>query len=69
MTLHAALSGERFDFDGISCYSAGSGPPGSTRGLPWMHRLLSNPRWAQALFRGLTRPGVVHYFLACTWGS
>ena len=45
------------------------GPPGSTRGLPWLHRLLSNPRWAQALFRGLTRPGVVRYFLNRTWGS
>lgn len=45
------------------------GPAGSTRGLPWLHRLVSNPRWARALFRGLTRPGVVRYFLQRTWGS
>ena len=45
------------------------GPPGSTRGLPWLHRLLANPRWAQALFNGLTKPAVVRYFLRRTWGG
>ena len=45
------------------------GPPGSTRGLPWLHRLLANPRWAQALFNGLTKPSVVRYFLRRTWGG
>jgi Alpha/beta hydrolase family len=45
--------------------------PGSTRGLPWMHRLLRGPgdAWGGALFRGLTRPGVVRYFLQRTWGG
>ena len=45
------------------------GPPGSTRALPRFHRLLSNPRWAQALFNGLTKPAVVRYFLRRTWGG
>jgi pimeloyl-ACP methyl ester carboxylesterase len=43
--------------------------PGSTRAMPWLHRLLSAPWWSQALFDGLTRPGVVRYFLERTWGS
>ncbi len=45
--------------------------PGSTRGLPWMHRLLRGPAdlWGRALFRGLTTPGVVRYFLQRTWGG
>ena len=47
------------------------GPPGSTRGLPWLHKLLRGPgdAWGSALFRGLTRPGVVRYFLQRTWGA
>jgi pimeloyl-ACP methyl ester carboxylesterase len=45
------------------------GPPGSTRGLPWLYRALRGPGWGGALFRGLTRPGVVRYFLERTWGS
>jgi pimeloyl-ACP methyl ester carboxylesterase len=45
------------------------GAPGSTRFMPRVHHVLSNPRWAGALFRGLTRPGVVRYFLEKTWGS
>ncbi len=43
--------------------------PGSTRVVPWLYRLLSNPRWAQWLFDQLTRPGVVRYFLERTWGG
>ena len=45
------------------------GAPGSTREVPGLLRLLRQPLWEQALFRGLTRPGVVRYFLECTWGS
>jgi hypothetical protein len=45
------------------------GPPGSTRGLPWLHRALTGPGWGGALFRGLTRPGVIRYFLERTWGG
>jgi len=44
-------------------------PPGSTRGMPWLHRVLSAPWWTEALYRGLTKPGVVRYFLERTWGS
>jgi len=46
-----------------------AGPPGSTRGLPWLHRWLAKPLWSQALFNQLTRPAVVRYFLAKTWGG
>lgn len=45
------------------------GAPGSTRFMPGLHRVLSQPLWAGALFRGLTKPGVVRYFLEKTWGS
>ena len=45
------------------------GPPGSTRGMPWLHRALANPAWSGALFNALTRPGVIRYFLERTWGS
>ena len=45
------------------------GAPGSTRALPWLYRLLSNPRWSQWLFDSLTRPKVVRYFLRKTWGG
>ncbi len=45
------------------------GPAGSTRKLPLLYRALSHPLWAQALFDGLTRPGVVRYFLQRTWGG
>jgi pimeloyl-ACP methyl ester carboxylesterase len=46
-------------------------PLGTTRGLPWLHRALRGPAagWGGALFRGLTRPGVIRYFLHRTWGS
>lgn len=45
------------------------GPPGTTREVPGMLPLLSVPLWSQALFNGLTRPGVVRYFLERTWGG
>ncbi|MFN9196190.1 MAG: alpha/beta fold hydrolase, partial [Pseudomonadota bacterium] len=45
------------------------GPPGASRGLPTLHRILSQPLWAEALYRGLTRPGVIRYFLQRTWGG
>jgi pimeloyl-ACP methyl ester carboxylesterase len=43
--------------------------PGSTRYMPWLDRVLRGPGWGAALFRGLTRPGVIRYFLKRTWGS
>jgi pimeloyl-ACP methyl ester carboxylesterase len=45
------------------------GPPGSTRAVPGLHALLRGPGWGGALFRGLTRPSVIRYFLEKTWGS
>lgn len=45
------------------------GPPGSTLAVPWLHRGLSNPAWGEGLFRQLTRPGVVRYFLRKTFGA
>jgi pimeloyl-ACP methyl ester carboxylesterase len=45
------------------------GPPGSTRGMPWLHRVLSAPLWSPSLFRALTKPGVVRFFLEKTWGA
>ncbi|CAN5305163.1 alpha/beta fold hydrolase [soil metagenome] len=45
--------------------------PGSTRGLPWLYKTLRGPGsgWGAALFRALTKPGVIRYFLERTWGS
>lgn len=45
------------------------GPPGSTRRIPGLHGVLSQRLWAAGLFRALTRPGVVRYFLERTWGA
>jgi len=45
------------------------GPPGSSRGFDWLLNILSNPRWSNGLFRSLTRPGVIRYFLQRSWGS
>jgi len=45
------------------------GPPGSTRKLPGLHAVLSVPLWGASLFRALTRPGVIRFFLEKTWGS
>ena len=45
------------------------GPPGSTRTMPWLHALLSARPWTEALYRGLTKPAVIRYFLQRTWGS
>lgn len=53
------------------------GAPGSVVGAPWLAGLLRGPGkgpgrgsgWGGPLFRGLTRPGVVRYFLRRTWGG
>lgn len=44
-------------------------PPGSTRAMPWLLRALRGPGWGGAVFRGLTRPGVIRYFLRRTRGA
>lgn len=47
--------------------------PGSTRGQAWLYKALRGPGrgegWGGAVFRALTRPGVIRYFLQRTWGS
>ena len=45
------------------------GPPGSSRGVQWLHGVFSHPLWSGWLFNTLTRPGVIRYFLQRTWGS
>jgi pimeloyl-ACP methyl ester carboxylesterase len=54
---------------GFSGRSTRRGPPGSTLFIPWLYRLLRGPGWGETLYRGLTRPGVIRYFLQRTWGS
>ncbi len=45
------------------------GPAGSVVGPPWLLALLRWPRWSEGVYRTLTRPAVIRYFLARTWGS
>ncbi len=41
---------------------------GSTLVIPWLLRAVSGG-FGRFLFKGLTRPGVIRFFLAKTWGS
>jgi pimeloyl-ACP methyl ester carboxylesterase len=45
------------------------GPPGSTRKVEALYRFFSRPGVGAPVFRWLTRPGVIRYFLGRTWGS
>lgn len=54
---------------GLDGHRSRRGRAGSTRRIPGLHALLSMPLWADPLFRLLTRPAVVRYFLQRTWGS
>lgn len=54
---------------GLSGTKPRRGPPGSTRERPRLRALLRARAWDQALYRGLTRPRVIRYFLERTWGS
>ena len=45
------------------------GPVESSLALPWLLRMLRGPGWGRILFKGLTRPGVIRFFLQKTWGS
>jgi pimeloyl-ACP methyl ester carboxylesterase len=45
------------------------GPPGSTMSIPWLLRLLRGSALWPMLFRALTRPGVIRFFLRKTFGS
>jgi len=44
-------------------------PEGTTREVPWLHRVLTVPLWRRALYAQLVRPRVLRYFLKRTWGS
>ena len=46
-----------------------SGAPGSTKAMPWLHAAFTRPGWGGALFRQLTKPAVVRYFLRRTFGA
>ena len=46
-----------------------SGPPGSTRALPGLHRWLAHRPWSRGLFDLLTSRRSVRYFLRRTFGS
>ena len=45
-----------------------SGPEGSSRYVRAVDRVLRGPGWGGWVFRQLTRPGVIRYFLRRTWG-
>ena len=44
-------------------------PIGSTREVPGVHAVLSWAPWSQGLYRLLTRPGTIRYFLERTFGQ
>lgn len=45
------------------------GPPGSTLVVPWLLRFFQRPAFGPRIFRNLTRPGVIRYFLKRTFGA
>lgn len=54
---------------GLMGTRARRGPAGASRAVPGLHAVLTGPGWGPALFRQLTKPGVVRYFLRRTWGG
>ncbi|MCB1671024.1 MAG: alpha/beta fold hydrolase [Gammaproteobacteria bacterium] len=44
-------------------------PPGTTRGIPWLYRVVTAPVLGNVLFRLLASPPSVRFFLRKTWGS
>ena len=53
-------------FRGLKPYR---GETESSRYLPWLDKILRGPGWGGFLFRKLTTPKVIRYFLQRTWGS
>ena len=45
------------------------GVPESTRAVPGLHSVLAFAPWGEPLYRLLTRPAVIRYFLERTWGA
>ena len=54
---------------GMSGLRARQAAAGSTYGQRWLLAALKGPGWGGLLFQGLTRPGVIRYFLNKTWGA
>lgn len=54
---------------GMSGGQRNDGPAGSTRGSNVLHSILTVSLWRRALYRLLTRPRVIRYFLTRTFGS
>jgi len=54
---------------GLSGSKVRRGAPGSTFFMPWLLAVLRGPGWGAAVFRALTRPAVIRFFLRKTWGS
>jgi pimeloyl-ACP methyl ester carboxylesterase len=44
-------------------------PAGGVVGPAWLLSLLRWQQWAEGIYKTLTRPAVIRYFLARTWGS
>jgi pimeloyl-ACP methyl ester carboxylesterase len=53
-------------FDRRAPYNASTG---SHRGIEWLRRVVSNPRWSDGVYRLMTRPSVIRFFLKKTWGA
>ncbi len=54
---------------GMTGFKLRQAAEGSTYGQNWLWSTLKGPGWGRFLFKGLTRPGVIRYFLNKTWGS
>jgi pimeloyl-ACP methyl ester carboxylesterase len=54
---------------GMTGFKLRQASDGSTYGQNWLLSTLKGPGWGRILFKGLTRPGVIRYFLNKTWGS
>ena len=54
---------------GFSGLRLRQGSSGTTYAQDWLLALLKGPGWGRVVFKGLTRPSVIRYFLNKTWGS
>jgi pimeloyl-ACP methyl ester carboxylesterase len=54
---------------GFSGQRSRRGPAGSTYAMPLFYKALRGPGWGGPIFRALTRPRVIRYFLERTWGA
>lgn len=54
---------------GVGKRLAGSYAPGATREIAWLKSAIKGRSWSKPLFKGLTRPGTIRFFLNKTWGS